>query len=342
MAIDRIEKWREIHRAAAELYSLAPWEYLEETDIFGVKTSVTGRTYFISIMGSAGQVFAFSAYEGSRALESFWEMQSDEQADPSKILVIPHMMMSFDDKKEVDKIHKEILKESGIFSESNKKWPVVHQVIPGLVPAIPEGEYLDDMAEIIPQIINVCSRSEDDIDLILPDEDDDETYLIREPVKTKGKTSWRDRYRKVVAEPETFKAMIRQEDIEPLRFLRRTQTVYQADYRMVPSSVREEGNPEYFPFVIMLVDKKSGIIAGHDMIAPFPDYHSMVESVPLIIVDLIKNLRVRPLRIEVRDQVLYELLKPAMARCEININLARTLASFEEAYEGMSKHFMKG
>lgn len=341
MAIDRIEKWKEIHQAAIELYSLAPWDYLEETDIFGVRTSVTGKTYFISIMGSAGQFLALSAYEGSRALERFWEMQSDRQDDPSQILLIPHLMLSFEDKNEVGKIQKEIVKESGVFSASNKKWPVVHQYIPGLMPAIPQGEYLDDMAEIIPQVIDVCLRSEIDIDLILPDEDDDETYLIREPVKTKGKTSWRDRRRKVKAEPETFKAIISQEDIEPLRFFRKTQTVYQADYRMVPAPVREEGNPEYFPFVIMLADKKSGIIAGHDMIPPLPDYHSMVESIPLIIVDLIKNLRLRPLRIEVRDQVLYELLKPAMARCEININLARTLASFEEAYKEMSKHFMK-
>ena len=65
MSTDRIEKWREIHRAAAELYSLAPLDYLEETDIFGVRTTITGRTYFISVMGSAGQVYALSVYEGS-------------------------------------------------------------------------------------------------------------------------------------------------------------------------------------------------------------------------------------------------------------------------------------
>ncbi|HAX92359.1 MAG TPA: hypothetical protein DCY25_00180 [Bacteroidales bacterium] len=337
MATDNIEKWRAIHRAAAELYKLAPWKYMEETDVFGVKTAASGKTYFISIMGSAGQVFAFSAYEGSRALESFWEMQCNEEVEPQSILVIPHMMLSFKNLKDIDKIQKEILKETDLFSTAHKKLPVLTQVIPGLVPALPRETYLDDMVEIIPQVVDVCSRASVNISLLLPEENDDETYLIREPGKEKGKTVWRDKYRKAVQEPATYISTIREEDIEPLRFLRRTQSVYQADYRIMPAPVREKGNPDYFPFTVLLTDKKSGIILGYKLVPPLPDYHSMVENMPLIIVELIKSLKVRPLRIEVRDLILFELLKPAMVRCEINIIRKPDLVSIDEAFEGLER-----
>lgn len=336
MAIDRIEKWREIHRAASELFSLAPWEYLEENEIFGIRTSLTGRTYFISVMGSLGQVLAVSAYEGSSALMGFWELH-EGQADPGKVLAIPHMMLSFDDKKYVDKTQKEIIKESGLFSAGHKKWPVVTRVIPGLFPKIPEGDYLDDMAEILPQIIDVCKRAENDIDLILPDVNDDETYLIREKTKSKGKAVWRDSYEKVVPEPEIYNITIPHEDIESLRFLRRNQSVYQADYRMIPATVKEKGQPEYFPFTVLLTEKKSGYIAGFETIPPLPDYRTMVENIPQIIVSLIKKLKFRPMVIEVKDHALYEMLKPAMGRCAINIVLSPSLASIDEAFESLSQ-----
>lgn len=73
------------------------------------------------------------------------------------------------------------------------------------------------------------------------------------------------------------------------------------------------------------------------MIPPLPDYHSMIENIPLLIVNLIKSLKVRPLRIEVRDLILFELLKPAMVRCEINIILKPDLVSIDEAFEGLER-----
>jgi hypothetical protein len=46
---------------------------------------------------------------------------------------------------------------------------------------------------------------------------------------------------------------------------------------------------------------------------------------------------IEPLRIEVRDLILFELLKPAMARCEINIILKPDLVSIDEAFEGLER-----
>jgi hypothetical protein len=117
---------------AAELYLLAPWKYMEETDIFGVQTALTGKTYFISIMGSAGQVRAVSAYEGNNALEQFWEMENRPDVEPETIMLIPHIMLSFDNKKNIDNTQKEIFKITGPHPGKLKEWPDLKRVIPGL------------------------------------------------------------------------------------------------------------------------------------------------------------------------------------------------------------------
>jgi len=53
---------------------------MNETDIFGIKIPGTNRIYFISVMGSLGEVTAITAYMGERALQMFWELQDEDPA----------------------------------------------------------------------------------------------------------------------------------------------------------------------------------------------------------------------------------------------------------------------
>lgn len=241
--MENIEIWKEIHSLAAELYLIAPWKYMEETDTFGVKTASTGKTYFISIMGSAGQVRAVSAYEGDNALEQFWELENRPDVEPETIMLIPHIMLSFDIKKNIDNTQKEIFKKTGLHQGKLKEWPDLKRVIPGLVPTIPGRSSLNDFNEILVQVLDVCSRARHNIGFIHPDGNDDETYLIREPVTKVGKTVWHDKYRQVLSKPESFKATIKQQDIDSLRLLRKVPVVFQADYRLIPTPVREKNMP---------------------------------------------------------------------------------------------------
>ena len=60
---------------ADQLKELAPWTYMDETDIFGVRMPDTGKQYFVSIRGAAGQHYGMAAYEGTEGLMGFWELQ---------------------------------------------------------------------------------------------------------------------------------------------------------------------------------------------------------------------------------------------------------------------------
>ena len=61
--------WREFYTQAAALYKMAPWTFMQETEIFAIKTTRTGTRYFISIMGSAGEYPAMAAYEVAECFE---------------------------------------------------------------------------------------------------------------------------------------------------------------------------------------------------------------------------------------------------------------------------------
>jgi hypothetical protein len=138
------EIWTEIHRMAEELYMLQPWEYMEETDTFGVRTNLSGKTYFISVMGSGDQIRAISAYEGAPGLYGFWELEDNPSIRPESVLLIPHIMLSFVSKAILDMTQKEILKITGFDKRKLREWPEVQRIIPGLVPAIPDEGILRD------------------------------------------------------------------------------------------------------------------------------------------------------------------------------------------------------
>ena len=336
-----IKTWKEILHLSGDLFQLAPWEYLEESDIFGVKTSVTGNTYFISVMGSAGHLRAISAYQGNRALEQFWKFQENTNAEPESILTIPHMILSYESKSNLDKAQIELFKETGIDHGKGKEWPDLRRIIPGLFPALPEDNYLDDFKEVLLQTINVGSRAKTGISFVHPEDQDEVTYLIREPVKRSGKLIWYDRYRTIAPEDEFFNINFELAEINALSSFRRTSAIVQAGFRMLPTPVREKNLPDHFPFTVMVTDKKSGIIYGAELLSPIPDYHSMIERVPSTIIKILTRHKQRPLRVEIKDPLLYELMKQVFNKCQINFAQVPSLNTFDEAFESMNAHVGK-
>lgn len=65
-----------------DLNDLAPCEDLFETDVFGVEIPDSGLIYFVSILGSEGQIRGMSAYKSAAALSSFWELEINDNCRP--------------------------------------------------------------------------------------------------------------------------------------------------------------------------------------------------------------------------------------------------------------------
>ena len=151
--------WHRIYSLAKNIYRLAPWNQMFESDIFGIQIPGTNRIYFISIMGSGGEFTAISAYRGSRALEQFWRLQElQESARPEDVLLIPNIMLSFTGREELSPEQLSSIKSSGLKFRGAASWPSLEEVIPGFMPVLPEGESVSDTEIILEQTIEVIRR----------------------------------------------------------------------------------------------------------------------------------------------------------------------------------------
>ena len=67
-----IGQWKLLYEAMRKLKDIAPWEYLEEDELFAVQDPDTNEIGFVSIMGAIGEHYAVSVYLGEKGLYGFF------------------------------------------------------------------------------------------------------------------------------------------------------------------------------------------------------------------------------------------------------------------------------
>src|SRR5215208_6086963 len=69
-----IREWRRLYESAVRIKEMSPWEWMTETDVFGVRSPETGELGFVSVMGLLGEHYAVSLYLGSEGIHGFLDL----------------------------------------------------------------------------------------------------------------------------------------------------------------------------------------------------------------------------------------------------------------------------
>jgi uncharacterized protein DUF6930 len=117
---------------AAQIKELAPWQWMQETDVFGVEDPDTGEIGFVSVMGNVGEYEAVAVYPAAEGLYAFIDFQSDSSATPDLLMEIPQVQVSFSETKFLEKRDRELLKSSGLKFTGAK--PLFRSYRPGFLP----------------------------------------------------------------------------------------------------------------------------------------------------------------------------------------------------------------
>ena len=94
---------KQLYDLAIQVRRLAPWQWMEETDLFGVVNPETGELGFVSIMGNIGEYEAVAVYPGAEGLYDFMDFQADEYAIPQQLLERPHIQVEFSSREYLEK-----------------------------------------------------------------------------------------------------------------------------------------------------------------------------------------------------------------------------------------------
>jgi hypothetical protein len=333
-----LEEWKRLYDLMAQVKDLAPWEWMEEDDIFGVQMPDTKELGFVSVMGMLGEHFAIAVYRGAKGLGGFWNMHSlGPKLTPEFVLQIPQLQASFEDREMITKEDREVMKKLELKYRGAHAWPQFRSYRPGCFPWYIEKEEAEALICALEQLLDVAPRFREDPSILAPTDAEHE-YLVR--VNQNGK--WADSVQRVAfREEKTLDLLMDEEALEHLRRMMPGKMTLEIDLSMMNEPVRDKARERpFFPFMLMLADHESGMILGVDLLTPLPSMEAMWSEVPAIVVEKLAE-GFPPKEIQVKDDMLYILLQAVAQEAGFAIKKQSHLKAIDHAKREL-QNFMGG
>jgi hypothetical protein len=333
------EQWRRLYEAAVGVKELAPWEWMTETDVFGVRDPETEEIGFVSVMGMLGEHFGVSLYPNPRALYDFWALEeTGPEINPDALLEIPQFQVSFEDRDQLENRDRKVSKELGFKFRGRKEWPMFRSYRPGFFPWFLEAEEARSLAEALDQLLEVAPRVREDRSLLTPD---DESYLVRVAHQKSGTRVWEDTVMEVPPpEPVSIQIEMDPAALESLESLPQSSHEFEMDLFMFPTPIQgEKGARPVFPYMLLTVDAESGMVLGTELLEPVPSLEAMWGSVPLAVARQLSGLGLRPEQITVGSELLFGLLRPLAESSRFELERSPFLPALHEAREALFEAF---
>jgi hypothetical protein len=333
------QEWRQLYEVMGRLKELAPWQWMEEGDIFAVQNPETAEWGYVSVMGMGGEHYAVAVYQGAEGLYGFWGLQEagDEMA-PEQLLAVPELQASFEDRETVEKEDREVMKELGLKFRGRHAWPAFRSYRPGYAPWFIEAAEARFLYHALEQTLEVAARYRDNPDLL--DGVDDEHFFGRVPEQKNGGITWRDELVPVPEAPtRRIEIVVNMGAIDHLKQIKTNIGKLEVDVFLFPGRIGERGERPYFPYMLFMVDGRSGFIYAAETMQPFPSLDAMWGEVVNKIVITMARQGVRPKQISVQNHFLFQLLESVAEELKIKVK-GEYLNALEQAKESVLTRFM--
>jgi hypothetical protein len=332
-----LDEWRLLYEAAARFKEAAPWKWMTESHVFGVRNPETGEIGYDSIMGLRGEYFALAVYLGSEGLAGFVQMESGRAKDATFLLEVPQLQASFGDRQDLRKEDLAIIKSLGLKFRGQGAWPLFRSYVPGYIPWFVSGEEARLLTVCLEQGLEVALRVRQNPHLLDPLRQG--LYLIRTLEKEGAAMVWKDQWEKPVPpQPKTIQIKLDQQLLNAASRLPRQPMTLQASLFVMPGGIFDKGDPRpYFGYTLMVVEAQSGFILGTEILAPKPSLEAVWTQTPEEFLKVLPRLGTLPTEVAVNQERLRMLLEPVTTALGIKLTLARSLPALNQARRAMEQ-----
>ncbi|MFQ6083905.1 MAG: hypothetical protein ACE5WD_11205 [Candidatus Aminicenantia bacterium] len=334
------QEWKNLYQTAIEFKKTECWNWMWDSDIFGVQNPISGEIGYCCVMGRAGEHFALAVYLGTEGLKGYLKIQSGEipPSSPDVFHIQKCLMVSFEDRKFLQKKDLQTIKTLGLTFRGRNSWPLFRSYRPGYHPWYLTSEEAKFLTLALHQAIDVSLRFKDNPEMLtLPKENQ---YLVRVPEKKKDGLSWRDEW--IEPRPlEKTEIAAQPLDMNLLERINRTitqrQGTWEIDFFYFPQAVKEKEERPYYPYVILWVDRYSGRILNFHL----AESTEGVSELPEQFMKLVENIKSLPQEILVKKEEIFKLLEPITRRLGIKLRNVERLIALEEAQTTMFEFFIR-
>lgn len=320
-------EWKELYDLAVRFKQLRCWEWMRDTDIFGVQNPKTGEIAYCCVLGNGGDVFGMNAYMGERGLASYLDILYETVPRDDILYIQDCISLYFDDRGMLDKQDLNKIRELGLKFRGRNEWPKLRSFKPGYYPWHINADEVEKMKYIIEQAIDVANRYKEDKNLLIKDDDDE--ILVRVPLKTKSDFVWKDKYMKMEFHEKDYSDC---EEIDELALKRikdskaKKMGIWELDFFHVPALVKEGDRP-YYPLVFLAADCETGIMLDMLMTSNFEGYMKEFQDAFL---QLLAKIKALPESIVIQRKDVLMAIEPVTRKLGVRIEPVEELIVIEE------------
>lgn len=124
-------EWKTLFEKAKTFYHQAPWERIEDQEIFIVRDEQTDETAYCSILKGNTSVHGIAVYHGEEGKDALYSLLhgNNYQALHQKCIIL-----TFDSREDLETEDARIIDESGAAFGEGQEWPVIRSMLPGYYP----------------------------------------------------------------------------------------------------------------------------------------------------------------------------------------------------------------
>jgi hypothetical protein len=329
---------KQLYDAARGFREIECWNWMWDSDLFGVQNPVDGDISYCCVMGRNGDHFAIAAYTGTEGLEGYFRF-GDEETDFEQFenyFSQTCLSVSFEDKEMLDAEDRRALRQAGYQANGPHAWPEIRNHSPGLEPWYVNADEARFLIHILEQAIQVALRFKKNPDLL--DSSGGEEYLVRIPEQGPAGLEWRDGWVRplITDEPVGFA-----EPLDEVRVARikkaipRSPNVWEIGCFYAPGRVVEEGERPYFPRMTLCVDHDSTLVLC--IHSSKPSRHR--EEFPKHIMGSIEKTGVIPHTILTGKEETLRMLAPVALALGIEEELSGDIPGLTEAVKSLFEYF---
>jgi hypothetical protein len=321
------ETWKKLFPTAEAFGLLAPWTWMHDSELLGLRHPVTGEKLLCSILGRMRTMFALLVYRHDAGIR--WVLntiQNDGDSggleDPDSGFEQDCVKVEYVPKSDLTKEDRATLTAAS-FAPSAKKggsWPAFRSLVPGGYPWYLAQVEAETLLYALPRVGAFASLVRDDpefgVDLrtgevpFFPDDWDP----VRRPLRAEA-LDWQP----LITPPEPSPIRVSLDDAMLARLLKLPQAKgfhLEIDVFYSPFLVGDGERP-YFPKGVMATDRTSGFIGGLRL-APFTDRDAAV-TLAEVLVQTLEQLGNRPETIRVQRPCVALMLSSAAERLKIPV-----------------------
>lgn len=341
------ETWRALVSAADAFNRLAPWEWMHDSHVIGLRHPVTREVLLGSILGRLRQVFALLVYRNDAGRgwilntilndgepSGFEDEDSAFEQDAVKV--------EFVLKRGLRKEDQSVLAAAG-FAPADKRgrvWPKFESIAPGAYPWHVTQAEAETLLFALPRVAAVAKllraqpRMWDDhcdgqIGFV-PDDFDPATTELRPELM-----QWEPMFPPLETTPEVVSWS--EEVLAQLNRLPQAKGFHlELDVSYAPFPISSEDRPR-FPKLALAVDRASGAVLGY-RIGELKD-HDGAGALAVALQEGLKHLGHRPEKIGVQKPRVGAMLEKAARALNVPLVQAMELPSLNEARESMQQRF---